>query len=1005
MSHTMPDYSSFTQSIVSVAARILGVNPEILFGRAFAELGKSSLDASRLVVALMHETGLRLRAVEVMSTDDIGSFLASLPAHSLPATPPDDGLSIHPGDKIPLTWQQKIVWFQEALDPGSPKYYFHATLQFDSKPDVTLLYKRLTAALRQHPVMRIRLEYTRRGVVQIVPAQEISSLDIDFQEITLTSAPPTRRALVEVVDGNSPFDLSKGPLVRWRLIYLPGDVTVLLHTEHHLIHDGISFLSFLRSLDDANETREPDYGYFTYALAQRPAQEEEIARVAARLATADLSPFPSRGTIGDGPDLHVRVPVPGKLFRAIEDTAKRAKTSTFAAFLAANVHAVGKYRGTRSFTVATGTANRPLDNNDTVGMFVSMVPTLVQYDPVVVPTEHLRAVNEALQEAIARSDLPVQEITRAMGRAVRNGNSLITTGFSMLDQTCTSVKIAGQVATLYAGIFTNSAKFPLDAVLLLMGEGPNRKAELIFEGKSGSVGEDDIWAIWTMMIDWLKEFTGLVSPLPDASVSALVGHLVRHAVQQPDVPALVDDTLTISYSELLSFAERAMPILTGYRRIGIVGVASARFYAIAFAALYAGGAYVPLPEDQSVDRLAAMARAAACDLLIVAADNAAHQIVGSVQDYITGLPLATWQELSSASSNTIAPAPSAEAAYVIFTSGSTGVPSGVLVHRQGLDQMCEWAVQECSLSVGQPVGQWCGVGFDASALEVWPALWAGCSVHIVPQNIRSDPFELMAWLAASVRLVVVTGSIGNLLNQLDWPADCRLETLIVGGEPLHAVREGLPYRVMNGYGPTEATVIATFEWVTPGVDTLPPIGRSLPYVQIYLVTEGGQLVEEGMGELWIGGAAVARGYAQDPWKTAARFIPDPYSDDGRLLYRTGDIVHQDANGVLAFQGRRDRQVKVDGVRLELAEIEAVAMRQPGVQLAAAIMVGTRPLVCLLTEKGIDQTALMQAIHRDLPSQVRHLGVRIVPDLPVTTSGKIDLRELSHRVTSEGVIHG
>lgn len=1001
----MSDISSFTQPIISVAANILGVDPEALFGRTFAELGASSLDASRLVVTLMRETGVRLRAVDIMLADDFGALLSSLSAPTLQATTPDAHPIISPGDKIPLTWQQKIVWFQAQLEPHSPRYYFHATLSFESRPDVTLLRKRLTAALYQYPVMRIRLEYTGKDVVQIVPPQDMSPAEVDFQEITLTSTPPTGRALVEAIDGNSPFDLSTGPWVRWRLIYLPGDVTVLLHTEHHLIHDGMSFLVFLSSLDDANDTHEPDYGYFAYALAQRPAPQEQIASVAVRLSTADLSPFPARGAISDNTsDLHLRVPIPGDLLHAIEDAARQAKVSMFAAFLAANVHAIGTYRGARSFTVFVGINNRSPDNSDTVGMFVSAVPALMQYNPALKPVEHLRAVNEALQEAITRSDLPVQEIVRAMGRAVRDGNSLITTGFSMLEQTCASVSIAGQTVTVRLGVFSGTARFPLDAVLLLSGKGPTRKAELHFEGEAASVSEDDIWAIWTMMINWLKEFTGRVSPSPEASVSALVERVVRHAALQPDAPALADDTETISYGELLSFAERARSVMAGRQRIGIIGTSSAHFFAVAFAALHAGGAYVPLPADQSVDRLATMARVAACDLFVVAGDQAARQLADSLQARLSGLPRVTWQELVSLTGDTVAPEPSAEAACIIFTSGSTGVPSGVLVNRTGLDRLCEWIVQVCSLNSGCPVGQWASVGFDASAFEVWPALWAGGSVHIIPRDVRADPIALMTWLASNVQSVFVAASVAELLAQLDWPANCRLATLVAGGETLHAIPEGLPFRVLNGYGPTEATCCATAHWVSPG-ETLPPIGRPFPYVQVYVVAEDGHLVGEGTGELWIGGDGVARGYAGDPWKTAARFIPDPYSDDGRILYRTGDIVYRDADGVLHFRGRRDRQVKIDGVRLELGEIEAVAMRQPGVRLAAAVMIGTKPWLYVVTEADANKTALAQAIRTALPSQVRHLGVRYVHDLPLTASGKIDTRNLTGQSTSEEATYG
>lgn len=1000
----MSDISLFTQSILSIAANILGTEPETLFGRMFVELGGSSLDASRLVVTLMRETGVRLRAVDVMRANDFGALLSALSAPSLQASTPDIRPTVSSGDKIPLTWQQKIIWFNTQLEPHSPKYFFHATLSFKSRPDVTLLRKRFAHALRQHPVMRIRIEHTGKDVFQIVPAQDVHPAEIDFQEITLTSIPPTGRALIEAVKGNRPFDLSTGPLVRWQLIYLPGDAAVLLHTEHHLVHDGISFMAFLDSLDDANVTDEPDYAYFAYALAQRPASQEEVISVATKLSTADLSPFPARGAInGDAPDLHLRLPIPGDFLSAVEDAARKAKTSTFAAFLAAKVHAIGMYRGTQSFIVFSGSDNRPPDKNDTVGMFVSAVPALMHYDPKTKSVEHLHTVNESLQEALSHSNLPLPEIVRTMGQAVRGGNSLITTGFSMLEQTRTSIKIAGQTATVRLGLFCGSAKFPLDAVLLLSGEGSTRNAELVFEGKAASVSEDDIWAIWTMMINWLKEFSGRVSPLPEASVSSVVERVVYHAKLQPDMPALVDDTETISYGEMILFAQRASQVLAGHKRIGILGTSSPRFFAIAFATLYAGRTYVPLPANQSVERLTTMSCNAACDLIVFTGDQAANQLANSLQTNLPDLPFITWQELESVTGDAVGPESSAEEAYIIFTSGSTGVPNGVLVPRAGLDRLCEWVAQTYSFDLGYPVGQWTSVGFDVSAMDVWPTLWAGGSVHIISQDIRTDPIDLMNWLASNVQSVFLVPNVAELLFQLEWPANCRLSTLMSGGDTLHAVPEGLPFRVLNGYGPTETTICATAHWVSPG-EMLPPIGLPLPYVQVYVVAEDGQLVTEGEGELWIGGAGVARGYAGDPWKTAARFIPDPYSDVRCRVYRTGDIVYQNADGVLHFRGRRDRQVKIDGVRLELGEIESIAMRQSGVQLAIATMTETKPHIYIVAEVGTDKVALEQAIRYALPSQVRHLGVCFVDTLPLTPSGKIDTRSLSIQSSSETAVY-
>jgi acyl-coenzyme A synthetase/AMP-(fatty) acid ligase len=311
------------------------------------------------------------------------------------------------------------------------------------------------------------------------------------------------------------------------------------------------------------------------------------------------------------------------------------------------------------------------------------------------------------------------------------------------------------------------------------------------------------------------------------------------------------------------------------------------------------------------------------------------------------------------------------------------------------------------------VSQAAGVGFDASAWEVWPALSAGCVVRVVPAAVRPDPDALATWLVDNgIEFAFVPTPVAEMLVRRQWPDQCRIKVLGVGGDRLHPLPEHLPFQVLNLYGPTECTVVTAAHRVEPGGARLPPIGSVVPFGYGRVVDASGALVNPGHeGELWIGGSGVAAGYLGDEQATRSRFIPDPYSPLGGVVYRSGDIVRRRPDGTLDFVGRKDRQFKISGVRIELGEVEATALRLVGVRQAVATATGEhgrqRLSLFLVGEPSVDQQKTEQRIRAGLPTQLRHLTIRFVPKLPLNGNGKVDPRMLpeihTHRPPSASVV--
>jgi amino acid adenylation domain-containing protein len=372
---------------------------------------------------------------------------------------------------------------------------------------------------------------------------------------------------------------------------------------------------------------------------------------------------------------------------------------------------------------------------------------------------------------------------------------------------------------------------------------------------------------------------------------------------------------------------------------------------------------------------------------------------------VRGLPrVAYLQDLEAAGqAGPDAPVPAGLLAYVIYTSGSTGVPKGVALEHRGLENLVHWYVRRFGLGPGDRVSLVAAPSFDATVLELLPALAAGASVHVPPDDARLAPERLQAWLLDQrITVAHLPTPVAEAALQLAWPANPPLRVLLTGGDRLR-VRPGasLPFPVFNNYGPTENTVLATSGPVAAGAgpdDRRPPsIGRPLDNVQTYVLDRHLEPVPVGAaGELYVGGASLARGYVGRPDLTAERFLPSPFQAAGGRLYRTGDLGRWLPDGTLDFLGRADQQVKIRGVRVEPAEVAAAILDHPGVTAAEVVAVGTlagetRLVACVVPAPGLEPTPRELRAHclGILPGSMTPAAFHLMETFPLLPSGKVD----------------
>lgn len=483
---------------------------------------------------------------------------------------------------------------------------------------------------------------------------------------------------------------------------------------------------------------------------------------------------------------------------------------------------------------------------------------------------------------------------------------------------------------------------------------------------------------------------------PAAPVLDLVARIVDNATEVPDAVAVADEAVQLTYRELL---ERALTLSARLREAGcgrddpvaLCLPRSADLVVGALGILAAGAGYVALDPDLPRPRLHRMVADSGARVLVRREGDAAAPPTGI---RVLGVP--------TDSEVTVPPAsPAAEdLAYVVYTSGSTGTPKGVMVEHAALANLVRWHLAAFRLGATDRVAQIASPGFDASVWEIWPCLAAGATLEVVPEALKTDPGGLRDWLVAQrITVSFLPTPLAESVIQLTWPAAAPLRVLLTGGDALRRrPPEGLPFRLVNNYGVSEAAVVTTSGDVAareagPEDTVAPDIGSAIDGVELRVVDSTGAPTSDGVaGELVVAGVSVARGYVGRADLTGQRFGTDR---DGTRTYRTGDLVRRRPDGRLDHLGRMDDQVQIRGFRVEPGEIEAVLNQHPAVTASAVLAAGEqsdRRLVGFVVPRAgarYDAAAVSGWLLDQLPSYLVPAELVAVAELPLTSQGKVD----------------
>jgi amino acid adenylation domain-containing protein len=508
--------------------------------------------------------------------------------------------------------------------------------------------------------------------------------------------------------------------------------------------------------------------------------------------------------------------------------------------------------------------------------------------------------------------------------------------------------------------------------------------------------------------------TRWVATARDHDLRANVARLFeRQADAVPDAIAVEGEFSPVTYRELNQNANRIARYLRGRGvgtgcRVGLYVDRSPQMIAALIGVLKAGAAYVPIDPVHPRDRSTAMLADAGVTIVLSQA-SLASRLPGEIEAVLLD---DDWPALMGHPAGNLGLTPPANsAAYVIYTSGSTGAPKGVQVGHHSLTNYTRYAVEQFGLAAGDRILQFASVGFDASAEEIYPALASGATVVLRNDWMLSSAQTFLA-TCAEWRITVLdlpTAYWGELINgladaQAAIPASVRL--VIIGGErawprQLRAWHDhvGDAVRLVNTYGPTEATIVSTtceLTGVPAGGDV--SIGRPVANATAYVLDPAGQPAPPGAaGELYLGGAGIAHGYLNCPGLTGRRFVPDPFRGGGSRMYRTGDLACYQHDGNLVFLGRGDRQIKLRGYRIEPDEIEGLLRQLPGVADALVVQhEAAGHLVAYLITNGdgvTDPPRLRGVLRETLPGYLVPSSFVVVRSFPRTPNGKVDIGAL------------
>ncbi|MBR1251928.1 amino acid adenylation domain-containing protein [Bradyrhizobium sp. AUGA SZCCT0169] len=1015
----------------------------------FFVLGGNSITAGQTAAAIRERFGVELELRSFFDAPTLAAFAERIDTlvgeGAGRALPPIQRAA--PASRRILSHAQERLWFLWNMDPGGTAYTVASTVRLKGKLDHAALSRAIAEIVQRHEVLRTTFVAQEGRARQVVH----ESVSVGIRHEDLRSYPAGDRAEHAAGIGQSelakPFDLVNGPLLRAALLQLADDAHELLLLAHHIVVDGWSLDVMLQELaglyrsfiqKDVGPPPVPMIQYADFAGWQRDwlaggEADRQLAYWRSKLGNT----HPVLGLPHDRPRLAAQshggdtigLAIDGALASRLREIAGKHRASVFMLLLAAYQALLYRYTGQSDLRVGVPVAGRRHAQLERlIGCFVN---TLVLRSEIVDGATFpnlLQQVKGAVIDALSHQDLPFEMLVDGL-RPERSGghNPLFQAKFNYMKAPGGFEGVEGLVAEIdildLAGSHfdvaldivdgANGMKATFNYATDLFDAATISRLATQFGSLLRQIAEDAERLVSEFVID---DANRQVVPSQIAAFRFIdVISLYRASTADRQTAVAVQcgsERLTFADLERKSEGIARMLVAEGVTRETPVGLwieRSPAFVAALLGVLKAGGAYVPFDPKWPVERVRGILADGGIEIVLAAGEKRAVALTLDCL-VLEADAEASSEELPSAlPDRAIHPA---QTAYVIYTSGSTGTPKGVAVSHGALANYVQALLQRVQPSPSASMAMVSTVAADLGHTVLFGALASGAMLNLlVPEAILDAELFATAMRDGQVGILKIVPSHLRGLLQASRSADLLpRDVLILGGEACDAsllseIRQLRPQcRILNHYGPTETTVGAVTHECEPAHDAGPvPIGLPLANLRAYVLDDALNEVPIGVtGELYIGGAGLARGYLSQPGLTAERFVPNPFGSAGERLYRTGDLVRCDQAGRLIFLGRGDDQIKLRGYRIELDEVARVvkALQEIDDAVVIARAIGADAERQELVAYGVPRAgtaptaeAIKQQLAAVVPEYMVPSRVVLLDRLPLTPNGKVDRKAL------------
>ncbi|ROZ98666.1 amino acid adenylation domain-containing protein [Gordonia sp. OPL2] len=1045
--------------VARTVATVVGVD-EVSMSDNFFEIGGNSLSATRVAARLSRATGERIGIRSIFDAADIAGVAAALVAAGVPAdehhTDPVADVSVPvPSGPVPLSPAATRLWLTNRMDQSAAATYnIPFTVRLVGELDTDALKSALLDIVARHEPLRTRV--TDDAGTPYADVVDADRVEIDVPVSDADSALPVREF------ASAPFDLARDLPIRARIVRTGDDDHNLTVVIHHIAADGWSLAPLATDLAEAYRARrdgdtpelEPLPVTYSEVSARRHAVldatiDDELdfwrTELAGSPGETELPfdrprtrlPDPTGATIHSGVDAAVHRSV-----RQIADSTDSTVFMVCHAMVAALLRGMSQNPDITVGTPVSGRGDAELD--PMVGMFVNTVVLRTEVDKDASFSDLLGRVRDRDLAAFEHAEVPFDRLVTELNPERGNVHPLFQVSVAVEDSSAIDLEFAGLSATA-SRIDTGHTKFDLQFTFTehtAADGGPGGLgieigyATSLFDRATVAALAQRLRRVVDAVVRDPQVTIGDVSmldPMERLDLVPAVGagrrpveHLSRlldaAVAAEPQRTALSDRTHDLTYAELDEASNRLARLLIAHgagpeRFVAVSMPRGVRWMVTLWAIARSGAAWVPVDPDYPAARIAFMIENSGAALVVTdsTSDPGADGVRSlRLDDDTLREEFAAQDPGPVVDDDRLAPLAVDHPAYLIYTSGTTGTPKGVIVSHRGLSDFAAEQVSHFGLSPDSRTMQLASPSFDASVLEVLMAVSAAATMHIVPPGIVGGRELADIMRARRITHAFLTPSLLTTMDPDELPD---LRTLVIGGEhpnPEVVRRWSAGRSLFNAYGPTETTVVATMSEDISPADEVLTIGRPIRGIAAMVLDERLRPVAPGaIGELYIAGPHLARGYHGVRPLTSKSFVANPYGDPGDRMYRTGDLVRWtadrggDTGGStgrrLEFRGRADHQIKIRGHRIELGEIDAALVSDDAVTAAVTTTHGepaSARLVAYVTladsaDGDVDDVVatVRERLSRRLPKHMVPSVIIELDEIPTTPIGKVDLRAL------------